>query len=307
MMLYKTLIRVLGGFFLLDGILLFAFGRTYVRPWQRGPGTSLYHRAMGWLAERPNWLLRTAGAAEAGLGLAVLRQAPVGVQSLYHIAAGVYDAIAPAWTDWGYRDAYLALDRTLSASLPAGGRILELGCGTGANLERLLSLGLPFGSYTGVDLSEDMLARARTKFGQVANAQFHRLDLMADPLPGGPFDLIISTWVFEHLPEPGRVVEKAWQSTRPGGSMVLLFEIETDAWRDRLLQPVWRFFSAHLLPEEEYRCIPGLVSLDYFTSLGPTLALVVSRKPKGSPHGETSRASEETRDGMSTPTVERPG
>lgn len=306
-MLNKTLIRAVGGFFLLDGILLLAFGRTYVRPWQWGPGTSLYRRAMDWLAERPNWPLRVAGAAEAGLGLAVLRRSPVGVQSLYHIAAGVYDAIAPVWVDRGHGEAYLALDQALSASLPTGGHVLDLGCGTGANLERLRRLGLPFGSYTGVDQSDDILARARMKFGQVANARFHRLDLMTDSLPGGPFDLIVSTWVFEHLPEPGRAVEKAWQGMRPGGYMVLLFEIETDAWRDRLIQPVWHFFSAHLLREEEYRSLPGLVSIECFAGVGPTVALVVSRKPEGPAPGGTSQAkTEEMRDRTSISAVDRP-
>ncbi|MFO7916489.1 MAG: class I SAM-dependent methyltransferase [Anaerolineae bacterium] len=214
------------------------------------------------------------------LGLTVLDMVRIRVRSFYHTIAGFYDKIAPVWADWGYSEAYVALDRAYTGYLPEGGHVLDLGCGTGANLEQLLSLHSPFGSYTGVDSSEAMLARARSKFGSLNNVQFEQLDVAADPLPDGPFDLIVSTWVFEHLAEPTRVAAEAWKKLRPGGHMVLLFEVKTSAWCDLLIDRVWHFFSAHLLREDEYRHIPGLLSVRQFHSLGPTLALLISHKPE---------------------------
>lgn len=89
---------------------------------------------------------------------------------------------------------------------------MDLGCGTGFNLARLQGLDLPFRTSTGVDLSADMLARARAKFAQFPNIEFRQLDLLADPLPEGPFDLVVSTNAFEHLPNPGELWKKPWNA-----------------------------------------------------------------------------------------------
>ncbi len=280
---------VSGSFLVFDGLLLLALGRTYLRVWRVGSERSPYRRAVSWFLRRPSWLLRAMGAAEAALGLAVLSRVSVGVRTLYRAIARFYDRIAPVWAEWGYPEACAALDRTYADYLPEGGHVLDLGCGTGANLERLMDLELHFGSYTGVDLSEHMLARARAKFGPLPSVRFERLDLAVDPLPDRRFDLVVSTWVFEHLSEPARVATKAWDRLRPGGHMVLLFEVKTDARRDRVVDAVWRFFSARLLREEEYRHIPGLISLRRFAGIGPMLALLVSRKPDERSHIETSQ------------------
>lgn len=82
-MLDKKRLQLMGAFFpstssghrLVDGVFLVSFGRAYVRRWQIGDATNPYRRAMDWLAERPTWLLRAAGVAEAGLGLALFRKA----------------------------------------------------------------------------------------------------------------------------------------------------------------------------------------------------------------------------------------
>ncbi|MBI4498052.1 MAG: class I SAM-dependent methyltransferase [Chloroflexi bacterium] len=275
-----ALLRVLGGALLADGAFLLAFGPGYVRLWQVGKPTNPWRRAMDWLAARPAWQLRLGGAAEAGLGLVVLAQAPLEVRSLYRLAAPVYDPLSFLWRDWLFPDAHAALDRALTTYLPPGGRVLDLGCGTGANLERLRALGLPFGSYTGVDFSEDMLARARRKFGHVTSASFQQRDLLTDALPEGSFYLIVSTYVFEHLPDPGAVVQKAWERLHPGGHMLLLFETETGSWTNRLLRPLFHFGSARFVPEEVYRRFPGRVAVDRFA--GGVLALVVLEKPEPS-------------------------
>lgn len=278
-MVNKKLLRLVGALVLVDGLLKLAFGRSYVHWWRVGPVTSPYRRAMERLAERPAWLLRIVGVAEASLGLVALAKAPLEVPELYHVAAPIYDWVNPIWRNWLYRDVHRALDRALATSLPPGGRVLDLGCGTGANLERLLALGLPFGSYTGVDLSEDMLARARAKFAHLASARFQQRDLVADPFPEGPFDLVISTWVFSHLTNPERVVQKALEQLRPGGRIVLLFLTATGSWLDGLMRPALELFCVRPLREDVYRRFPGLVSLNHFA--GGTAALAILCKLEG--------------------------
>jgi 2-polyprenyl-3-methyl-5-hydroxy-6-metoxy-1,4-benzoquinol methylase len=168
---------------------------------------------------------------------------------------------------------------SLATHLPPNGRVLDLGCGTGANLARLLEMKVPFGTYVGVDLSEAMLARAERKWGDLSNVTFRQLDLMADPLPEGPFDLVTSTWVLEHLADPAYVVHQAWHRLRPGGHVLLLFEISSSSWHSRLWNRVLRFFSARVVPQEVAERFPGSMASDVFPGPVGDLALIVLHKP----------------------------
>ena len=197
----KQLMRWMGAYFLLDGLLTLSFGRKYVRPFRFGRRTSPYRRMIEWLLDLPAWQLRGAGAAEAALGLAVLSRAPLDVPGLYRLVAAGYAAIDPGWRQWFYPQAHQAFDRALSNGFTQDGDVLDLGCGVGANLARIRAMGLPLGSYTGVDLSTAMLRHAKERYGNIPHVSFQPLDLMSAPLPEGPYDLVLSTWVFEHLPD----------------------------------------------------------------------------------------------------------
>lgn len=143
----------------------------------------------------------------------------------------------------------------------------------------MVDMKLEFETCVGVDLSEAMLAQARRQFGNLPGVRFQQLDLMADLLPQGPFDLVVSTWVFEHLADPAHVVDKAWERLRPGGHAVLLFEIETGSWRSYFWDRVFRFFSARLVPREFYERFPGSMAFDQFPGAPGDLALIVLHKP----------------------------
>lgn len=138
--------------------------------------------------------------------------------------AAPYSPIDTRWRNWLYADAHRAFDQALARHLPREGRVLDLGAGTGANLGRLLDMDLPFASYTGVDVTEAMLEQARQKYGTLPQVHFRRLDLIADPLPAGPFDLVTSTWALEHMADPGLVVQKAWQQLGAGGTWSTSFK-----------------------------------------------------------------------------------
>jgi tRNA (cmo5U34)-methyltransferase len=76
---------------------------------------------------------------------------------------------------------------------------LELGVGTGETARRVLALH-PNASWTAIDANEAMLGRARETLPE-ADLRLSRLE---DPLPQGPFDLVVSTLVVHHLTGAGK-------------------------------------------------------------------------------------------------------
>jgi SAM-dependent methyltransferase len=277
--LKKKLLRLLGVSFLIDGLLTLLFGRKHVQWCYFGPTSSPYKRSIEWIQDRPPWQLRLAGASEFILGTMLLSRAPLDVRTFYRSVARSYAAIDPGWREWFYPKAHSAFDSALSHYLPPKGRVLDLGSGVGANLSRLLDMNLPFNSYVGVDLTDAMLEQARKRYHYVSNARFQQLDLMTDPLPEGPFDLITSTWVFEHLPDPVYVVKKALERLSTDGHIILLFETKSNTLLSQIIDRVFPFFSIRLVREDQVHQFPGILLEQHHSGPLGDLALVVLEKP----------------------------
>ncbi|MFE0251271.1 class I SAM-dependent DNA methyltransferase [Streptomyces sp. NPDC059010] len=98
--------------------------------------------------------------------------------------AEAFDAIGDRYDEaFPHKEGQVASAEWLIRSLPAGARVLDLGCGTGIPTALQLSeAGL---DVVGVDLSDGMVALARKN---VPGGVFHRADI-ADLRPGGPVDL----------------------------------------------------------------------------------------------------------------------
>jgi tRNA (cmo5U34)-methyltransferase len=99
-------------------------------------------------------------------------------------------------------------------------RVLELGTGTGETARRVLSRH-PRAFLVGLDASRRMLAHAHSILPpdrvQLVVAQ------LEDPLPEGPFDLIVSVLAIHHLDGPGKadLFERAATALAPDGRLVL--------------------------------------------------------------------------------------
>lgn len=76
-------------------------------------------------------------------------------------------------------------------------RVLELGVGTGETTRRLLD-SYPNAAVTGLDSSPEMVFRARELGIEV------RLARIEDPLPDGPWDLVLSALAVHHLTDEGK-------------------------------------------------------------------------------------------------------
>lgn len=103
---------------------------------------------------------------------------------------------------------------------PPSARVLDLGCGTGSIAVLLAEAGH---EVLGVDLSERMLAAARSK-GQAAGvaAEFHQGDAALPPGSPGSFDVVFARHVLWALPNPGAVLANWTRLLRPGGRLVVV-------------------------------------------------------------------------------------
>jgi tRNA (cmo5U34)-methyltransferase len=109
--------------------------------------------------------------------------------------------------------------RTAAATEGVDAReILELGIGTGETARRIMELH-PEARLTAIDSSPEMLERARDAFPE----EDLRLSRLEDPLPEGPFDLVVTVLAVHHLDGAGKrdLFRRIAEVLRPGGRFVL--------------------------------------------------------------------------------------
>jgi ubiquinone/menaquinone biosynthesis C-methylase UbiE len=123
--------------------------------------------------------------------------------------------------------------------LGAGDAVLEVGCGTGANLGRLVAAVGPSGGVTGIDLSPGMLERAErlrllNGWDNVRLREQDASGLDAD----GPFDAILFSLSYSVLPEPRLTLAAVWERLTPGGRIVVMDAGLPRGLLGRLLRPL---------------------------------------------------------------------
>ena len=98
--------------------------------------------------------------------------------------------------------------------------LLDLGIGTGETLAAVLAVH-PGAKAAGVDKNEAMLGAARERLAAVPLEL--RVAELTDPLPPGPFDLVISALAIHHLegPDKADLFARIAGVLRPGGRFVL--------------------------------------------------------------------------------------
>jgi ubiquinone/menaquinone biosynthesis C-methylase UbiE len=127
-----------------------------------------------------------------------------------------YDGIAD-WYDAEFQPAPLQSEtwHTLIELLGEGdGTLVDVGCGTGSYAAALADLGW---TVTGVDVSEDMLRRAREKGVETAWA-----DANALPFEDGSFDAAVSVFTHTDVDDFAGVLREVARVVRPGGAFVYI-------------------------------------------------------------------------------------
>jgi SAM-dependent methyltransferase len=150
-----------------------------------------------------------------------------------------YDEVRP-----GYPELLVEAVLALSA-IPPGGRILEIGCGTGQAT-------LPFArrgySLLCLELGSRMAALAAEKCRPYPGVEIQNVAFEDWPLPGRAFDLVISASAF-HWISPEIRYAKAAASLRAGGSLALFWHHAAgeDTPFRRALTQVYRERAPHLV------------------------------------------------------------
>jgi SAM-dependent methyltransferase len=104
-----------------------------------------------------------------------------------------------------------------------GTRVLECGCGTGAQTV-ILAANSPGARIVSVDLSADSLslARRRVEAAGFSNATFEVADVYQLPLDDESFDHVFVCFVLEHLSKPVEALRALKRVLRPGGSITVI-------------------------------------------------------------------------------------
>jgi SAM-dependent methyltransferase len=106
---------------------------------------------------------------------------------------------------------------------PAGSRVLEAGCGVGAQTITLAQRS-PDARFTSVDVSADSLAQARLTADRagLTNVEFQQADIFALPFETGSFDHVFICFVLEHLSRPAEALTILEELLRPGGTVTVI-------------------------------------------------------------------------------------
>src|SRR5271168_2458868 len=158
------------------------------------------------------------------------------VEQAYDRWAPVYDLVFGGVFSKGRKAAIAATNKI-------GGRVLEVGVGTGISLPQ-------YGSHLrifGTDISEAMLRKAQRRVEELHLNNVEGLAVMdAEKLefPDDSFDVVMAQYVVTAVPNPEVALDEFARVLRPGGELLLLSRVSADAGMRRFveqrLQPVVR-------------------------------------------------------------------
>jgi phosphatidylethanolamine/phosphatidyl-N-methylethanolamine N-methyltransferase len=139
------------------------------------------------------------------------------VAEAYGRWAPVYDIVFGPVFSRGRRAAVSAAERV-------GGRILEVGVGTGLSLDHYAKSN----HIVGVDISKPMLDKARERIKRLRLDNVETIAVMdAEQLtfPDASFDVVVAQYVVTAVPNPEKALDEFVRVVRPGGEIILTSRI----------------------------------------------------------------------------------
>jgi arsenite methyltransferase len=141
------------------------------------------------------------------------------------------------------------------AGLREGDTVLDLGCGAGIDLLLAARLVGPQGRVIGVDMTDEMVDRARrnAETAGLDTVEVRRGIIEELPVEDGSVDWVISNCVINLSPEKPRVFSEIARVLRPGGQMLVSDMMARDLPPELLALPVaYASCVAGAIDEDEY-------------------------------------------------------
>jgi len=183
------------------------------------------------------------------------------VEQAYDRWAPIYDLVFGGVFSKGRNAAIQATNKL-------GGRVLEVGVGTGISLP----LYAPHVRIFGTDISEAMLKKAKQRVNELRLKNVDGLAVMdAEKLefPDNSFDVVMAQYVVTAVPNPEAALDEFARVLRPGGELIILTRVSADAGMRRFieqrLQPVVRrlgFRTAEFAWSRYTRWLQGANSIE---------------------------------------------
>lgn len=158
----------------------------------------------------------------------------VGVASAYDRWAPIYDLVFGPVFRRGRRAA-------IDAAETVGGRILEVGVGTGISLPHYRAES----RITGIDIADQMLDKARDRVKRLRLTHVERIaigDAEALDFDDASFDVVVAQYVVSAVPHPDRALSEFLRVVRPGGMIVIATRLGAEAGMrakiERALMPI---------------------------------------------------------------------
>jgi ubiquinone/menaquinone biosynthesis C-methylase UbiE len=127
----------------------------------------------------------------------------------------VYDeALGPLLFGWS------ANELGARVSVPAGGRVLEIACGTGISTLGLRAALPPTVDIVATDLNPDMLAVAQNRQPPMAGVSYCTVDAQYLPFDNATFDSVVCQFGLMFFPEQVRALEEAVRVLKPHGQLL---------------------------------------------------------------------------------------
>lgn len=150
-------------------------------------------------------------------------------------------------------------------ALRAGERVLDIGSGPGFLSTEMAALVGPEGAVVGTDVSEAMLAIAARREADdgAASVDFVIAEANALPFPDESFDAVVSTQVYEYVPDMPAALAEAARVLRPRGRLLVLdTDWDSIVWRsgdDARMRRMLAAWDEHLADPHLPRRLGGLL------------------------------------------------
>ena len=150
------------------------------------------------------------------------------VAKAYARWAPVYDFVFGAVFDAGRKASIAAAERI-------GGRILEVGVGTGISLPDYSRKN----RICGIDISEGMLMKAQERVAELKMTHVEGLwvmDVAHLGFPDNTFDVVVAQYVITAVPDPDAALDEFARVVKPGGEIILVNHISAEAGMRRAFE-----------------------------------------------------------------------